>query len=223
MTKLMGRRGIRTVLAAVLAAGSLVATGIAAGPAAAVGNGFDPQATQVLIPGTSTVVDEWKLAGSAEPSAVQIAPQWIIASGHAPAFVGSVFTNAYGSATVDRVAGVCGVHFSGCDISVSHLATPIAAPSFPPLLVDGVPDQPGQTPAGDTLAVGMGSSTLGRPDAGWTQPTITALTLATWQSGASAVNGDSGGPAFFYRHGATTGVLQGIMTTASYGVTDGLT
>jgi hypothetical protein len=222
MLMLVRRNRRRSALAAAVAAGSLLAAVVSAAPAAAIGDGFDPHAVPVTIPGTSTVVNEWKLAGQGFAQGVQIAPQWIMASGHAHPFLNSTFTNEYGSAVVDRIAGVCAVQGSGCDVSVAHLATPINAPSFPPLLLDGVPDQPGVTTAGNTLAVGNGGSTNGRPTVGWTQPTANGMTLPVLQSGLSGINGDSGGPAFYYYPGSTTGVLQGLNSVQSYGIVAGL-
>jgi hypothetical protein len=195
---------------------------VTAAPAGALGGGFDPEAGPVVIPGTSTVVSEWKLAGQGFAQGVQVAPQWIIASGHAHPTVGATFRNEYGAAMVDKLAGVCGVQASGCDISVAHLATPIQAPSFAPLLLDGVPAQPGTTVAGDTLAVGNGGSKNGRPTVGWTQPTPNGMTFPLLQSGLGDIDGDSGGPSFYYYPGATTGVLQGLNSTQSFGVAAGL-
>jgi hypothetical protein len=198
----------------------MVAAVVAAAPAAAIGTGgFDPHVTPPVIPGTSTAVDEWRLAGQGFAQGVQIAPQWIMASGHAHPILNSTFRNEYGSAVVDKIAGVCAVAGSGCDVSVAHLATPINAPSFPPLLLDGVP-QPGTTVTGNTLAVGNGGSTNGRPSVAWVPDDVT---LAALQGGlVTDINGDSGGPAFYYAPGSTTGVLQGLNSTMAYGVLSGL-
>jgi hypothetical protein len=209
----MTRRRLAAVTVVLLAAALAALAGPR--PAAAVGNGFDPAAAPVRVPTGGQEVTEWKLAGKGSASGVQIAPQWILTSGHAPIDVGGTFTNAYGSSTVDRVVA-CGGAGSGCDVSVSHLAAALPAPGFPDLLLDGVPSEVGRDVAGDVLAVGMGGSPLGRPTAGWTVPS--GYTLSTLLNGPSAVTGDSGGLAFYYRPGATTGQLLGPMVYASYDV-----
>ncbi|WP_344667292.1 fibronectin type III domain-containing protein [Catenulispora yoronensis] len=219
------RRSTPAAIAAgiLLTATTVLAAMIAAPAAEAIGNGFDPHTAQVVVPGTSTVVTEWKLAGQGFAQGVQIAPQWILASGHAAPQAGGTFTDEYGSAKIDRIAGNClGGGHGLCDVSVAHLATPIPAPAFPPLLLDGVPNPQGSTIAGDTLAVGNGGSTTGRPTVGWTQPTRYNLDLSVLQSGLSSINGDSGGPSFYYYPGHSTGVLQGIATASAYGIVGGL-
>ena len=163
----MTRRRLAAVTVVLLAAGFAALAGPR--PAAAVGNGFDPAAAPVRVPTRGQEVTEWKLAGKGSASGVQIAPQWVLTSGHAPIGAGGTFTNAYGSSTVDRVVA-CGGAGSGCDVSVSHLAAALPAPGFPDLLLDGVPSEVGRDVAGDVLAVGMGGSPLGRPTAGWTVP-----------------------------------------------------
>ncbi|RLK58054.1 hypothetical protein [Actinokineospora cianjurensis] len=186
---------------------------VSAVPAAAVGYGLDPTAYPVREPISSRVVDDWKLAGPALASGVQIAPRWVLTTAHAPGRVGGTFTNAYGTATIDAVTSCAE---STCDLSLSHLAAALPAPAFPDLVDGGLPDD--NSFGGHVLAVGMGGGPL---TAGWT--TVTgAPRLFSLGTPPSAISGDSGGPAFYHRPGDTTGHLVGLMTAAALGVMPGV-
>ncbi len=202
------------VLASVAVAG--IATTLTSTPADAVGGGFDPRTTPVVEPVSGQQVAEWRLAGRSNASGVQIAPDWIISSGHAAARVGGTFQNEYGTSTVDSVV-TCGGFQSGCDVSLAHLATALPAPSFPDLLVDGFPANP-QPLGGNVLAAGYGGS---RFAVGWVRPTGQTA-YDTMFAPPSSIGGDSGGPTFYFRPGSTQGHLLGLMVSADAGVTGGL-
>ncbi|GLZ38047.1 hypothetical protein [Actinokineospora sp. NBRC 105648] len=191
----------RMAMAAAVCAVSLSA---AVTPAAAVGNGVDPVVTAIREPLSGQVVDEWRLAGRASASGVQVAPEWVLTTRHAPGRVGGTFANAYGTATIDAVTSCVG---NSCDLSVSHLTTAIPAPAFPDLVESGILEHD-LTYAGNTLVVGLGG---GKLTAAWTTPGGNPE-LASLAAPPTAIPGDSGGPAFYHRPGDPTGHLVGLMT-----------
>ncbi|WP_026422269.1 hypothetical protein [Actinokineospora inagensis] len=201
----------RLAMASALCVVSLL---VSVNPAGAVGNGVDPTVTAIREPVSGQLVDDWKLAGRASASGVQVAPQWVLTTRHAPGAVGGKFTNAYGTATIDAVTS-CAT--SSCDLSLSHLTAPLSAPAYPDLLDNGLPRLDG-TVAGSALVVGMGG---GKLTAGWTTPTGIPE-LSTLGAPPTAISGDSGGPAFYHRPGDPTGHLFGLMTYASPGVISGV-
>ncbi|WP_157440147.1 hypothetical protein [Actinokineospora inagensis] len=198
----------RVLLGGVLCVASLLGSVC---PAGAVGNGVDPAVAGIREPVSGQLVDDWKLAGRASASGVQVAPQWVLTTRHAPGAVGGTFTNAYGTARIDSVTACPG---ASCDLSLSHLVTALPAPAFPDLVDNGIPGIPevGTTLAGALLAVGLGG---GKLTAAWTSPTG-APTLATMANPPAAISGDSGGPVFYHRPGDPAGHLVGLMT---YGAT----
>ncbi|GLW90062.1 hypothetical protein Aglo03_08780 [Actinokineospora globicatena] len=198
-------------LVSALCVGSLLAP---VGPAGAVGNGVDPTVVVVREPVGGQPVSDWKLAGRASASGVQVAPQWVLTTRHAPGQVGGTFTNAYGTAKIDSVTSCAG---TSCDLSLSHLAVALPAPAYPNLLDNGLPRGDSQL-AGSVLAVGMGG---GKLTAAWTTPSG-GPTLSTMVNTPVAISGDSGGPVFYHRPGDTTGHLFGLMTYGSAGVLGGV-
>ncbi|RLK58768.1 hypothetical protein [Actinokineospora cianjurensis] len=204
--------GVRRI--ALASAMGVVSLLVAVGPAGAVGNGVDPGTTVIREPVSGRAVDDWKLAGRASASGVQVAPQWVLTTRHAPGSVGGSFTNAYGTARIDSVTSCPG---SNCDLSLSHLAVALPAPAFVDLVDNGIP-RVDNTLAGSALAVGMGG---GKLTAGWTSPTG-GLMLSTLVNPPTAIPGDSGGPVFYHRPGDINGHLFGLMTYASTGVISGV-
>lgn len=205
------RLGLCAVLGVVTVA---VSSLIGVTSASAVRNGVDPRTTPLLEPVSQRPVSEWRFSGWGQGvSATQVAPQWILASKHAGFGSGISFTNANGSAVVD------GYYPSPTsDISLSHLATPIASKvPFPDL----VEDTPGSvlSSGGNVLSIGIGG---GSQSATWTNANNTA-TLAQVTSNAipMPVPGDSGGSQFFYGPGSTTGHLIAVTGYAVAGVING--
>lgn len=134
--------------------------------AMAVGNSFDPTTQAVTVPfRSSQTTTYWKLAGrinvGGTPAAyyvsgVQILPQWMLTSRHSSPEPGSTFQNTYGSAQIDAPCYYQSYEDpNGGDISLCHLATPIATggDGFPSITISGgssgmplnLPRMPGYT------------------------------------------------------------------------------
>ncbi len=192
-----------------LVAATAVATLAAASPAAAIDPATPATPASTTLPGTTRVVDEWKLVGRGNPSAVQVAPRWVIGSEHAPMAAGSTFTNGYGAAVVQStVVPACGRSCFGTDLSLSLLSTPINAPAYPQLLGENVGGNTAALP-GSVLSAGYGKTDGPAASVGWTKPDGSAvagqaIAPGTW-------GGDSGGASFWYPTPVGAPVLASIL------------
>jgi len=195
------------------------------------------------LPGTTRVVDSWKLAGIpgvAGASGVEIAPNWILTAHHNVPSVGMSFRNWLGTSTVDAVFVPAGAPNSGggfsCeatggpDIALSHLATALPTPAggFPSLLADPLP----------TGGLGVGSLPSAATAANAALATLPGYALAAGEGGfighiktiwsntaneavadttqfAQAIGGDSGGPVFWYPSATSAPILSNLMVYAA--------
>lgn len=192
-----------------LIAATVAAALAAASPASAIDPPQPATPASTTLPGTARVADEWKLVGRGNPSAVQVAPRWVISSDHSPMVAGSTFTNGYGSATVSStVLPACGRSCFGTDLSLSLLSAPINAPTYPKLLGENVSGNTAALP-GSVLSAGYGKTDTAAASIGWTKPDGSA---AAGQATAPATfYGDSGGASFWYPTPTGAPVLASIL------------
>ncbi|RZI83314.1 MAG: fibronectin type III domain-containing protein [Rubrivivax sp.] len=183
------------------------------GPAA-----FTPSLTGATYPGTATPASAWKLVGQGNPTAVQIAPRWVLTVQHAAPPLGTVFTNAYGSSTVDASyletaeRAATGRPNSG-DLALLHLSTPIPVPAaeLPALLTDFLNADNSNLP-GYMLAAGRGGN--GPVRAHWLPASDNPSSGKVTASGAVAVDKDSGGGVFWYPAATARPILRNLLTFA---------
>lgn len=200
------------------------------------------------MPGTTRNVDAWKLVGywsipgqaQGAPeikgdSATQIAPQWIVTARHnQPAdptpYLQVTFRNALGVALIDKVYPVPGADHGdrncdatgGPDITISHLATPIAGPAggFPKILSDPLPptkisaggySNPVATLPGYVLGTGNTGNT-GVIKAVW-MTTGDRSPFDPYQE-VDATDGDSGGGEFWYPSATSDPIFANVNSVA---------
>ncbi|SDI82929.1 hypothetical protein SAMN05444157_0360 [Frankineae bacterium MT45] len=226
--RLTRKIGIPTLVAA------LAVTAYAAAPQAAdavEGPGAVNTTTTPVppYPGSTRAVDAWKLAGiptdgkTLGASGSQVAPQWIVTAHHNALPVGDTFTNALGTATIDATYAApgssntaggydCSTAAGGPDISISHLATPIAGPAggFPTLLTDPLPSLDVGLP-GYALSAGEGGFT-GYIKAAWSDTSGASVTDPS--QAITAIGGDSGGASYWYPNWNSAPILANVLVYA---------
>ncbi len=198
----------RTAVAALALA--LGTGGVAATSAQAVGNGVLATSAPVVYPGTTTPIDSWRLIGGGDASATQVAPRWVLASGHAPA--NGLWTHDRGSTGADAVyipKNSAGVRVA--DVSLTLLTDPLPAPQsgWPRLLTTQPGDLVNVLP-GQVLFAGFGGTsmdTLPVPNVGWATP---AGLRAPGEPRLQAINGDSGSSAFWHPTPSAPPVITAI-------------
>lgn len=203
-----------------LAALALLTT---AAPAHALTPTAYPTATGPVMPGTSRVVDTWKNVGTWSTSAVQIAPRWVVSSGHSPIPVGETYRNARGQATIAQIyypAVPWGQPF-GADLVLYYLASPInAGGTFPKILDRRVDSALHDSLPGWMLSAGYGTNGVTPPDS--TTPTVLwstpyGLTAEGGSDQIAAVGGDSGGGQYWFPSATAAPVLTSIMVGGTNG------
>ncbi|MBJ7470695.1 MAG: fibronectin type III domain-containing protein [Solirubrobacteraceae bacterium] len=171
------------------------------------------------MPGTTRIVDEWKLVGRGGATAVQIAPRWVLSTDHSSVPEQSVFRNGYGAATVVKqyrpTYGVSpgidgGYDAAGIDLTLHLLSAAIPAPSFPKLMGHEIGSATGATLPGQGLAAGFGGVPLEEPRPGveWFK---TDRPFDTEPSQYVAIN--SGSPHFWYPTPSSPAVLTDIVAS----------
>ncbi len=204
------RGDLRRALTCGLAATALAA---ATAPAAfAVGHGVYPTEVPTIYPGTTQAIDAWRLIGGGQASATQVAPRWVLATGHAPAD-GGIWTKDRGSAgatTWFMPRDATGARIG--DISLTLLSEPLPAPAtgFPRLLEE-TPSKPLLSVLpGQVLFAGFGGVTADRlpePKVGWATP---SGEREPGQVRLQAIGGDSGSAAFWFPTPTSAPVIRAI-------------
>lgn len=200
-----------------------------AGQAHAVGNAFNPVTTPPVFPGTSTQVDAWKLTGGGlttdskgRASQVQVAPRWVISSGHADLQAGMTFVSPAGatskvlwSAYPRELVAQGSDDDRAADVSVSLLETAIPAPAggFPLLLSEDVGSEVAKQLPGAVLWSGQGGTpdTDGVPTVQWAKPAGAPITGST---PFEHIGNDSGSAGFLYRNATARPIVAGVVTNA---------
>lgn len=203
-------------LATAVTAAALLAS---ASPASALSPATYPTGAGPVIPGTSRAVDTWKLVGTWQTSAIQLAPRWVLSSDHSSIPVGETFRNAYGTATVlQQYRPTIGFDDdgNGIDLTLHYLSAPITgAPSYPKILDTTVNGGFDDSLPGWLLNVGYGLNGTTPPNTttpvvGWS--TTYGLTTVGGTTDLIATGGDSGGAQFWFPSATAAPVLAGVMT-----------
>lgn len=196
---------------------------ISAAPAHALSPTAYPTATGPVMPGTSRVVDAWKNVGTWTTSAVQIAPRWVLSSGHSPMPVGATYRNARGQATIAQTyqPAVPWGEPSGADLVVYYLSSPInAGGTFPKILGQRVSADLQDSLPGWLLNAGYGTNGTTPPDS--TTPTVLwstpyGLTADGGSNQIAATGGDSGGAQYWFPSATSQPVLTSILVSGGTG------
>lgn len=203
-----------------LAALPLLAT---AAPAHALAPTAYPTAAGPVMPGTSRVVDTWKNVGTWQTSAVQIAPRWVLSSGHSPMPEGATYRNARGEATIAQVyrPAIPWGEPSGADLTLYYLASPInAGGTFPKVLDRRIDSALDDGLPGWVLNAGYGLNGTTPPNS--TTPTVLwstpyGLTSDGGSDQIAATGGDSGGAQYWFPTPTAAPVLASLMVTGGVG------
>lgn len=196
--------------------------------ASALNRGSDPTTTAVTIPGTQTVTDVWKFAGSvANASGVQIGPKWILSAKHVLPSTpdsGVIFKNAFGSSAISQCFWPDLSKYSvtdPTDLVLCRLTQPISATNFPRLsddpkaLTNGLPINM-FLGIGNLLHVGFGDPFRGQARFVWSD--LLGMPASDYTPGDLGWNaplpykdyGDSGSPTFWKSPNADALVLASI-------------
>lgn len=205
-------------------------------------NGFRPNDTNVIAPGSHQAVTAWKQVGFCGNSAIQISPSWVLAAHHSHCSAGNKFGRTEADQPVFELvdADYATPAMVAADLHLSHLAHPLPYQgdftplvdrfynAGQPLVEDPSAARDGYLRDTDVLLVGYGVDEYGLHDlkAGWA-PSCCVGGYGTraispsnphFAGFAGATSGDSGGGVFVINRAFPQGVLAGVMQMGAPGL-----